>query len=346
MTELIFYIENNKTQLAEQALEWMKENYPDRTDTPDKCTRDINFLLDAYVLDLKNSTSVQTTKIANSFWSGKVRQVKTYNVEFDVHKWIVDNIKTNVATEHHSKIDALLNTFLEILENGPSKNSIVERWQTRYTVRSFFEDEIPDVEKINQISEVIKYIPSQNGVADHQWVLLTPEDKELKEWLVENVYNVWDEEKQHREYFTMIQEAPYVFHSFRVEATSPLHLQRKASEYFRTNGFHAGAIVGTAVQLELDVAQICCNDGILKDNFNWNLYKEKIWNRFGSELSKINVKYKDIVINFQKENISDPSLTISLGVGKPLTAHSYTEYKDGVTFTGQKQKKWFNNFVK
>lgn len=346
MTELISYIENNKTQLAEQALEWMKENYPDRTDTPDKCTRDINFLLDAYVLDLKNSTSVQTTKIANSFWSGKVRQVKTYNVEFDVHKWIVDNIKTNVATEHHSKIDALLNTFLEILENGPSKNSIVERWQTRYTVRSFFEDDIPDIEKINQLSEVIQYIPSQNGVADHQWVLLTPEDKELKRWLVDNIYNVWDDDKQHREYFTMIAEAPYVYHSFSIKATMPLDFERKPSEYFRTNGFHAGAMVGTAVQLGLDVAQICCNDGILTEDFDLETYRDKIWARFGDELSKISVRYKNIVINFQRENIFDPSLTVSVGTGKPLTAHTYTEYKDGVSFTGQKQKKWFNNFVK
>lgn len=229
---------------------------------------------------------------------------------------------------------------------------IVERWKNRYTVRSFYEDRIPDIEKINQLNEIIQYIPSQNGVADHQWVLLTPEDKDLKQWLVDKIYNVWDDNNQHREYFSMIAEAPYVYHSFSVRITTPLPLnfKRKTSEYFRTNGFHAGAMVSTALQLGLDVAQICCTDGVLREDVDIEKlreeYRDRLWSRFGGELSKISIQYRNVTIYFEKENIFDPSLTISVGTGKPLTKHSFTPYKDGVTFTGQKQKKWFTNFVK
>lgn len=222
----------------------------------------------------------------------------------------------------------------------------IEQWKKRYTVRQFDKDQIPDKEKINYISEVIQYIPSQNGVVDHIWVLLTPDDIELKQWLVDHVYNVYDDNMTHKEYFTMLSEAPYVFHSIRLFSDSFEKLKRKNTEYFRTNGFHAGVIVCEAVELGLDVAQICCNDGTMAEGYSKQEYQNLIWNRFGNELSKIVVNYDGKKINFSKDNIEQPSLSVAVGTGVPLTNHNWTPYKDGVTFTGQKQKKWFNNFVK
>lgn len=223
----------------------------------------------------------------------------------------------------------------------------IEQWEKRYTVRQFDKDQIPDKEKIDYISEVIQYIPSQNGVVDHIWVLLTPDDVELKQWLVDHAYNVYDDSKiNHIEYFTMLSEAPYVFHSIRLTHPVFKDLKRKNTEYFRTNGFHAGVIVCQAVELGLDVAQICCNDGTLKEDFDLELYRDKIWNRFGNEISKIVLDYKGEKINISKDNFLDPSLSVAVGKGNPLTENKWSPYKDGVTFTGQKQKKWFNNFVK
>jgi len=222
----------------------------------------------------------------------------------------------------------------------------IENWKNRYTVRQFDEGFVPDREKIDYMSEVIQYIPSQNGIVDHQWVLLTPDDVKIKEWLVDNVYNVFDEGQTHREYFTMLADAPYVFHSIRLTSPAFAELKRKNNEYFRTNGFHTGVLVCEAVNLGLDVAQICCNDGILKEEYDVNEYRDIIWKRFGSELSKITVDYNGTMINFSKENVLEPSLCVAVGKGKPLTENKWTPYKDGVTFTGQKQKKWFNNFVK
>ena len=232
---------------------------------------------------------------------------------------------------------------------------IIERWKNRYTVRSFYEDQIPDIEKINQLNEIIKYIPSQQGVVDHQWVLLTPQDKDFKEWLVDEIYNRWSDDDQHLEYFSMIAEAPYVYHSFNTYITPSLFIDEgivteHPSEFDRNNGFHAGAILSTALELGLDVAQIACLEGLLrKDKDKEKIikeYRERIWNRFGEELSTINIQHNNVTIYFKKENIFDPSLTISVGTGKPLTKDRLTPYKNGITYTGGKQKKWFNNFVK
>ena len=222
----------------------------------------------------------------------------------------------------------------------------IENWKKRYTVRKFDETVIPDKDKIDYMSKVIEFIPSQNGVVDHQWVLLTPRDNDLKKWLVDNVYNVFDDPQRHREYFTVIAEAPYVFHSIRLQSEEFVNLNRKNTEYFRTNGFHAGVLVCEAVELGLDVSQICCNDGMLRDDYDAQEYRNLIWDRFGSELEKISINYNGSIINFTKDNILEPSLSICVGKGKPLTEHNWTKYKDGVSFTGQKQKKWFNNFVK
>jgi hypothetical protein len=222
----------------------------------------------------------------------------------------------------------------------------IENWKNRYTVRRFNTEQLPDEEKIKYMSEVINYIPSQNGVVDHQWVLLTPDDQKIKEWLVDNVYNVFDEDQTHREYFTALAEAPYVFHSIMLYSDLFVTLKRKTNEYFRTNGFHAGVLVCEAVELGLDVCQICCNDGILTDNYREEEYKDIIWDRFGGELGKISLEYNGQNITFSKDNIKQPSLSVGVGVGEPLTPHNWTPYKDGVSFTGQKQKKWFNNFVK
>lgn len=246
-------------------------------------------------------------------------------------------------------------------------------WKKRWTVRSFHKQTIPEKQKIDYLCNVIKYIPAQLGAVDHIWCLLTPEDQELKEWLVHNCYFTEDKRMKHREYFTAIKEAPYVFHSFRLVYPG----MTIDSEFIRNNAFHAGVLVSEALGLGLDVAQIVCIDGYgrshdivkslnanriqdifykakLGDELNSEeadivtatetpkVYREKIWERFGESIKTI--KYNDTVGS--KENIGAPCMSVCVGHGLPNTSHTFTKYKDGVTFTGQKAKKWFHNLIR
>jgi len=217
---------------------------------------------------------------------------------------------------------------------------MIDNWRNRYTVREFT-DQIPSEQKINEICDIIQYIPAQLGNVDHIWCLLTPEDQELKTWLVDNVYHTVDNGT--KEYFIAVETAPYVFVSFKLE--HPYGIPLRNNEFSRNNAFHAGCIVSEALRQELNVAQLACVDG-----YNYNdiiaEYREKLWSRFGDKFEKIWGMYNGEKLYMIKEAIAKPSMAVCVGYGKPLTSYVWTDCRDGRTFTGQKQKKWFNNLVK
>lgn len=236
---------------------------------------------------------------------------------------------------------------------------MLEKWKNRWTVRQFDSSIIPAQKDINNLVEMIQYIPSQLGSIDHIWCLLTPEDEELKNWLVENIYYTDDKYQKHYEYFTALQDAPYMFTSFQVKVPQQVNKiltteQKgyikfsKNTEAIRNNSFHAGILVSETLQLGYDACQIACVDGwvIKQHNNTGHEYAEKIWNRFGPELKKINVTVNGQTFYFNKDCIDKPMISIGIGKGLLNTDHSFSPYKDGVTFTGQKPKKWFNNVVR
>lgn len=234
---------------------------------------------------------------------------------------------------------------------------MLEKWKNRWTVRKFDTKFIPDKNQIAQLADVIQYIPSQLGAVDHVWCLLNPDDQELKDWLVHNIYYTDDDYKQHREYFSALRDAPYMFFSFQLkvpmyffdmltpEQENTIKIP-KTNEVVRNNAFHAGILVCETLQMGLNACQIACTDGW---HANQNTLDEKIankiWYRYGDSLEQISVTFNDTVINFEKEMIGRPLISVGIGKGIPNTTHSFSPYKDGVTFTGQKAKKWFNNVV-
>lgn len=236
---------------------------------------------------------------------------------------------------------------------------MLDKWKNRWTVRKFDSGSIPDSNDIDNLVEMIQYIPSQLGSIDHVWCLLTPEDQELKNWLVENIYFTDDKYQGRNEYFTALQDAPYMFTSFQIKIPQALNEilteeQRgyikisKNTEAIRNNSFHAGILVSETLQLGYDACQIACVDGwaIKQDNNTSYEYAEKIWNRFGSNLQKINVTFNNQTFYFKKDYIGKPMISVGIGTGISNTDHKFTTYKDGVTHTGQKPKKWFNNVVR
>ena len=149
---------------------------------------------------------------------------------------------------------------------------MLNKWKNRWTVRQFDSSIIPAQQDIDNLVEVIQYIPSQLGSIDHVWCLLTPEDQELKNWLVENIYFTPDKYQGHNEYFTALRDAPYMFTSFQVKIPQGLNeilteeqkgyiKISKPTESIRNNAFHAGILVSETLQLGYDACQIACVDG-------------------------------------------------------------------------------------
>ena len=215
----------------------------------------------------------------------------------------------------------------------------LEAWKSRYTVRRFDTEYIPNREKIDYLKNCIEFIPSQLGVIDHIWCVLGPDHREQKKWLVDNIYFCDDKDMGHYEYFTALMEAPYVFHSFRViHPRNTRFGNQSMNQVTRNNAFHAGAIVTEALKQDLDVCQICCTDGtVVNPDIMWE-YREKIWNAYGKLLKAARPEASAAYIG-------EPMISIGLGKGLPNTEQDYTPYKDGVSFTGQKFSKPMNNCV-
>ena len=86
-------------------------------------------------------------------------------------------------------------------------------WSERYFVRDFTTD-LPPREVVDTITNCVNYIPSQVADNDHFWVLLEPEHKHIKQWLVDNVHyhNIEENGEIEEEHFAHLIDAPYVLH--------------------------------------------------------------------------------------------------------------------------------------
>jgi hypothetical protein len=183
MLDVIEYIIKNKNKIAEDAVSWMSEQYPPNM-TPEKCTRDVKYLLDAYVTDLNSNNNIQTINIANNFWLNGVRQVKKYKTEIAVHRYIVSKIKEKISKETGDKIQALLEIFCSILTNGPVEEKdtigdILQRYQyvREYDTSATINESV--VEKCLQ--NAWKSTPSKNNFMNYRVTVIGPDRQDLKD---------------------------------------------------------------------------------------------------------------------------------------------------------------------
>ncbi len=92
-----------------------------------------------------------------------------------------------------------------------------------------------------------------------------------------------------------------------------------------------------ALRKDLDVAQICCTDGYNVDYQRKHQYYVDWINERHEPLWQMAPVARHLYW------VEAPMMSVAVGKGLPHTTHDYTPYNDGVSFTGQKQKKPLNN---
>ena len=219
---------------------------------------------------------------------------------------------------------------------------ITEHWKHRRSVRQFIDKEV-DYALIQDLIDIIPCIPCQNGIVDHWWVIFGPDDFKYKEWLVDNIYHAWYEQKTDgvdgKEYFTGLMTAPYLFHSFKINP----YRYKTNNELIRNNAFHAGVIVSQAVDKGLDVAPIACMDGWNEDKTKD--YRDLIWEKFGPILKDVKHIYHEENI-FSADTIVRPMMSIGVGHGQPVNSNygnAIRPYKDGISVLDKKSQKTMEN---
>lgn len=107
-----------KDEYINQCVEYMLQNYPDRTTTTEKCHRDLSIIFDAFVNGLTHSIRDYALDIGAMFWHKGERQIVQYDVEFAVYKKLVEIVSNN-----HPKlakdIEKFVNIFTVTIIIGP-----------------------------------------------------------------------------------------------------------------------------------------------------------------------------------------------------------------------------------
>lgn len=213
----------------------------------------------------------------------------------------------------------------------------LKKWRRRYTVKRFDTLTIPSDNEISQIVDLIQYIPSQESRFDHFWLVLNPEDYEIKKWLLDNVF-YHDNLEEGREYMIQILTAPYVLLAVQFgNETSILDLKRNI-------GIHVGCILAEALSLNLDVATIGCTTGLLGEDKGNKIreFNRIIKENYSDRLKEVFGKFHRF--NFEDEDLFHLDMAVCIGKGEKLVPvlsrkKVFSEYEGYTYFPGQKRKK-------
>ena len=250
----------------------------------------------------------------------------------------------------------------------------LEEWKQRYTPRIFDNtSKVPD-QDLEELIELVKYIPSQNGKHQHTWVVLTEKHKHVKKWLIENIFYLYDNQVQiglpagEKEHMIQIYTAPVVFCAF-YEPEGSMSFQ---SEVYRAIGLHSAAIGQKALTQGHDIAFLGCiaqtkdhddHDRILKtlNEESLNYLKKKDFKNLPRAVQDHEIMKRGfteiLVQNFEKQlrelyrnktffNFY-PGLCLCIGKGLeiPENIHHFATY-DGYTYRQtQKRKKDIHNII-
>ena len=214
----------------------------------------------------------------------------------------------------------------------------IETWKSRYTVKEFTGKEI-EPNDVEYLSEIFQYIPIQQGMLNHFWLMLGPEEQDFKTFLYENVFHVKDKS----EHMYAVASSPYVFlgvyHQQGLVGKGGRMSHVSEHEAIINLGFHGGVLLSEALHLGYDVSQVACQEGI---NKNWPEFNQRVRDFLSEEDVK---KLMFHPARLPKVDFH-PKLVICIGKGLPLTENVSTVIRDGFPAkVHQKPKKPATNLV-
>ena len=146
-------------------------------------------------------------------------------------------------------------------------------WENRRTTRLFSEENktIPD-EDLKYLATVINNIPSQCSIKSQFWLYLgqSEEDMNIRKWMADNIYWMPDDrdesENPRRETMLGIIQAPAILTCVRTSSPWANPETGKSADDHeqladRSEGFFAGAILATLLNMGYKVATFGCTAG-------------------------------------------------------------------------------------
>lgn len=187
--------------------------FPQTTTSVDFCRRDITFVLNAYLRDMKNINNDAISFVSSRYWKGYLSSlVGDKQKEVTTHLFLQDLIvnyifkqqpfpatqdianQVLVGSPAESDADEFIisetDYLIDTIQNGLKRSFLHNKLETRITARTW--DPLPlEQEKLETILECAYQAPSKNGRHEFEIYVLTdsPEGREVKRWLYEeNTY--------------------------------------------------------------------------------------------------------------------------------------------------------------
>jgi microcystin-dependent protein len=116
----------NKTVIQTSTINFVNTNYPDvfsgNPELSDKCYRDVGFIVDAMVADLKNNANHRSIEVGNSYFTGAVLE-RSNNDGSEIPSLPIDQIIPTI--EAIKNIDNIINSIApgEVTENALNKTT-------------------------------------------------------------------------------------------------------------------------------------------------------------------------------------------------------------------------------
>ena len=157
---LVEILIKNRDLLINSTVDWLKITNRSRTMEFDKCTRDIGYIYDAWLIDLENDSTAETHRVTSKYWIRGTSQLKTTHVEllaYDYINTLINNIHPSTA------IDNLVSITKHNILNPPVFAPGTFNYSTANRITTYnWTDQIPDQTLIDDIINGIhEFVPSK-----------------------------------------------------------------------------------------------------------------------------------------------------------------------------------------
>lgn len=186
-------LKEKKINFIDKAMLWQKLNYPTRTNDYNKCVRDLNFVVDAYIDDLTNETINNISYIGSKFWAGGKRQIDQYKIEMKVHNFLVEEILKEISNIDVAKrLIFLKDIFFTIIATGPV-GGIENLYSKRRQIRAAWDQKkIPSKELIHTLLKSAQNVsPSKQNLFPFKIHAFSPDNIQDQD-IISKICCLWD----------------------------------------------------------------------------------------------------------------------------------------------------------
>lgn len=171
-------------EIIKLAIKYQQTHFPQRTDDYDKCYRDIELILSAYQRDIENNTSSAITQMASKFWKNNNRLIKSFDVELEIHDYIVTLLTEKFSEDINliNQLQLLKEKLFQVIKFGPENSKffhgIMSSRENTYT----WEEKVPSDETIKAIiNDLHNYSPSKQRRVRYNLAVIKNNDTEVRD---------------------------------------------------------------------------------------------------------------------------------------------------------------------